>query len=103
MATTIRSLSRSLVLACALAATCVHDTVQTAITYTVVRWRSAWDFVTELAVDFGRWLVSKLPAPARDWSTDFFRVPPSQVGMSKRMARLDRPRVMPRWRMCPST
>lgn len=94
---------RFLVAAFAAAAAFVMTAVDTAVFGTVHCWRRASGYVSEWVDRSLIWLVAKFPAPARDWSTDFFRVPASQVGMGKRMTRVDRPRVMPAWRMCPST
>lgn len=66
---------------------------------------AAWRFTVTAAVDFGRWLVAKVPKVKPDWLARGWHRLHGAMGMLqlRHQATERRPLVCPRWRMCPST
>lgn len=64
---------------------------------------AGWRRIRTAVSGFGRWLVARFPRMRPDWLSAWRRIRAVRVVMPPVMwAAMRRPRVSPRWRMCPS-
>lgn len=96
-----RSLILAAAFACAASAIGCSAAYGSAV-YAVDRGRLALRRVACAIVDFGQWLIAKLPKVRADWLGAWRQAPAHKDINPLSLQAHRRPLVSPRWRLCPS-